>query len=59
MSAARALQTYAVALPAPDDFDAWRDAARGLLLASVPPEAVVWSVGESDDRFGGGRGPAE
>ena len=51
MSAARALETYAVALPAPDDFDAWREAARGLLLARVPPEAVVWSVGESDDLF--------
>lgn len=51
MSAARALETYAVALPAPDDFDAWRDAARGLLLAAVPPEQVVWSVGESDDLF--------
>jgi DNA polymerase len=51
LSAAHARQTYAVALPAPDDFDAWRDAARGLLLASVPPEAVVWSVGESDDLF--------
>jgi DNA polymerase len=35
-----------VTLPAPDDFDAWRDAARGLLADDVPPEAVVWQVGD-------------
>lgn len=50
MSAA-ALKTYAINLPAPDDFDAWRDEARGLLLAGVPPERLVWSVGESEDLF--------
>ncbi|CAM3266696.1 Type-4 uracil-DNA glycosylase [Sphingomonas antarctica] len=58
MSAAHALQTSAIALPAPDDFDAWRDAARGLLLARVPPEAVVWRVGESDDLFAAPPPPA-
>jgi probable DNA metabolism protein len=35
-----------VTLPAPDDFDAWRDAARDLIAAAVPPADVVWQVGE-------------
>ncbi|MEH3157713.1 MAG: UdgX family uracil-DNA binding protein [Sphingomonas taxi] len=34
-------------LPAPDDFDAWRDAARALAAAEVPPDDVVWQVGET------------
>ncbi|MGP7795690.1 UdgX family uracil-DNA binding protein [Sphingomonas sp. CLY1604] len=34
-------------LPAPDDFDAWRDAARALAAAEVPPDAVVWQVGDA------------
>ncbi len=42
-----------ITLPAPDDFDAWRDAARGLIADSVPPDQVVWQVGEqSADLFG-------
>ena len=36
-----------VTLPTPDDFDAWRDAARGLLADGVPPEDVVWQVGDA------------
>ncbi|EZP49147.1 UdgX family uracil-DNA binding protein [Sphingomonas sp. RIT328] len=32
-------------LSAPDDFDAWRDAARGFAAADVPPDDVVWQVG--------------
>ncbi len=35
-----------VTLPAPDDFDAWRDAARGLAADDVPPGDVVWQVGD-------------
>ena len=35
-----------VTLPAPDDFDAWRDAARGLAADAVPPDEVVWQVGD-------------
>ena len=35
-----------VTLPAPDDVDAWRDAARGLVADDVPPEDVVWQVGD-------------
>lgn len=42
-----------VTLEAPDDFDGWRDAARSLALAGVPPEDVVWQVGEAPaDLFG-------
>lgn len=33
-----------IVLPAPDDVEAWRDAARGLLRAGVPPEAVSWRL---------------
>ncbi|WP_419809309.1 UdgX family uracil-DNA binding protein [Sphingomonas sp.] len=43
-----------VTLPAPDDFDAWRDAARPLAAADVPPEDVVWQVGDTPtDLFAG------
>jgi len=35
---------FSVALPAPEDFEAWRDAARGLVMAGVPPESVEWRV---------------
>ncbi|OWK32906.1 UdgX family uracil-DNA binding protein [Sphingomonas mucosissima] len=41
-----------VTLPEPDDFDAWRDAARGLIAASVPPDDIVWQVGsQAGDLF--------
>ena len=44
---------HRVALASPDDFDGWRDAARGLAEAGVPPAAVVWDVaGEEADLFG-------
>ena len=36
-----------VTLPQPDDFDAWRDAARGLAAEEVPPDLVVWQVGDT------------
>jgi len=43
-----------VTLAQPDDFDAWRDAARGLIAETVPPEDVVWQVGdEPRDLFAG------
>lgn len=35
---------YAVPLAAPDDFEGWRDAARVLLTAGVPPEQVSWQL---------------
>ena len=34
-----------VTLPEPDDFDAWRDAARALILARVAPHDIIWQVG--------------
>jgi DNA polymerase len=36
-----------VTLPLPDDFDAWRDAARPLAADGVPPDDIVWQVGDT------------
>jgi DNA polymerase len=47
-----ATQAYRVRLPSEDDFAGWRDAARGLAEAGVPPEAVSWQVGSEADMFG-------
>jgi DNA polymerase len=33
-----------IRLAAPDDFDGWRDHARRLAMAGVPPESVVWTT---------------
>jgi uracil-DNA glycosylase len=42
-----------VTLEAEDDFDGWRDAARALVAARVPPFDVVWQVGNQPvDLFG-------
>ncbi|QIL03265.1 UdgX family uracil-DNA binding protein [Sphingomonas sinipercae] len=42
-----------VTLTAPDDFEGWRDSARDLAEAGVPPDAVVWQVeGKEADLFG-------
>ena len=42
-----------VTLAAEDDFDGWRDAARGLVNARVAPGDVVWQVGDAPaDLFG-------
>ena len=37
---------HAVTIPQPDDFDAWRDAARPLAAAGIPPSDIVWQVGD-------------
>lgn len=37
---------HRVDLPTVGTFEAWRDAARGLLSAGVPPEEVLWQRGE-------------
>ncbi len=43
-----------VTLDQPDDFDGWRDAARGLAADEVPPDDVVWQVGDvPTDLFAG------
>jgi uracil-DNA glycosylase len=34
-----------------EDFDGWRDAARSLALAEVPPDQVSWQVGAEADLF--------
>ena len=38
---------YAVHLPAPDDFDCWRERARALVQCGVPPDLVSWIDPES------------
>ncbi|MEQ7873547.1 UdgX family uracil-DNA binding protein [Sphingomonas sp. ASV193] len=52
------IDAFRVSLSAPDDFEGWRDAARGLAEAGVPPSAIVWEVeGEDGDLFGQGAPP--
>lgn len=47
------LDTYRALLSSADDFEGWRDAARGLAEAGVPPSAISWQVaGEGGDLFG-------
>lgn len=50
-----------VTLSAEDDFAGWRDAARSLALAGIPPEQVAWTVGGgASDLFGAaGQIPAQ
>lgn len=46
------IEAHRVTLASEDDFDGWRDAARDLAEAGVPPEAVAWRVdGSEDDLF--------
>ena len=53
------MSSYGVTLAAADDFEGWRAAARGLVMAGVAPEAVSWRVeGEPVPLFGGGVPPA-
>jgi DNA polymerase len=53
------LMAVAVELAGPADFAAWRDAARGLIGADVPPEQVEWRVaGEEPGLFGDAPPPA-
>ena len=40
------------------DLEGWRAGARRLILAEVPPEQVVWSVGAPDDLFADDHAPA-
>ena len=49
------IDAHRVTLAAPDDFDGWRDAARDLAEAGVPPDAIVWQVEAARrDLFGDG-----
>jgi uracil-DNA glycosylase len=45
----RAFRT--VRLAAPDDFDGWREAARGLALIDAGPDEVLWEVDGEPDLF--------
>ncbi|MCY7398047.1 MAG: TIGR03915 family putative DNA repair protein, partial [Sphingomonas bacterium] len=48
------IDAHRVTVSAPDDFDGWRDAARGLAEAGVPPAAIAWQVeGGTADLFAG------
>jgi DNA polymerase len=42
------IDAHRVTLAAPDDFEAWRTAARDLAEAGVPASAVVWQVEGAD-----------
>ncbi len=47
---ARIADAYTVTLAAADDFAGWREQARRLIMAEVPPDRVIWQVpGESSD----------
>ena len=49
------IDIHRVRLDRQDDFEGWRDAARGLAEAGVPASAVVWEVeGGDTDLFGTG-----
>ena len=41
-----------VTLGGEDDFEGWRNAARGLAEVEIPPEAISWQVEGSGDLFG-------
>ncbi len=46
------IDAHRVVLAAEDDFEGWRDAARDLAEAGVPPDAIVWQVeGSGTDLF--------
>ncbi|MDQ3074354.1 MAG: UdgX family uracil-DNA binding protein [Pseudomonadota bacterium] len=48
------IDAHRVTLSTEDDFDGWRDAARGLAEAGVPAEAIAWQVeGGAADLFAG------
>ena len=48
---------YHVMLPEADDFGIWRDQARRLVQAEVPPDRVTWSTPEGGDGSLFGTGP--
>jgi DNA polymerase len=52
----RIAEGYLASLAEPDDFDGWRDVARRLVQADVPPDRVAWDVpgGQGADLFATG-----
>ena len=49
---------YRVSIEPPDNFAAFREAARGLLAAEVLPEPAVWHEGPASDLFGASAAPS-
>jgi probable DNA metabolism protein len=50
--------SFSIRLASETDFAGWRNAARDLALADVPPEAVTWHVGDGGgDLFGADAAP--
>ena len=48
------IDAHRVCLSAEDDFEGWRDAARGLAEAGVPAAAIIWQVEDGEqDLFAG------
>jgi uracil-DNA glycosylase len=57
-SAGTMAPAHVVRLAGQDDFEGWRDAARGLAETGVPASAVIWEVdGGEADLFGRGAPP--
>ncbi|MBX7487933.1 UdgX family uracil-DNA binding protein [Qipengyuania sp. GH25] len=55
LQVARAGSFHVVHLPVADDFDFWRDCARALIQAQVPPDRISWiEPGGSGDLFAQG-----
>jgi DNA polymerase len=51
---------HVVHLPQADDFDAWRDRARGLVQCDVPPDRIAWiEPGGSGNLFAQGDHPPQ
>jgi len=44
-----------VSIRRPDDFEAWREQARAMVAARMPPESIIWSLDGEGERslFGG------
>lgn len=49
---------HTASIAAPDDFDGWREGARGFALDRVPPEQIVWQVGDTPADLFAGQGEA-
>src|SRR3569623_678496 len=47
-----------VTLDSEDDFDGWRDAVRALVLDHIPPDQVVWQVGDGPGELFAGQTPS-
>ncbi|MBB3861089.1 DNA polymerase [Novosphingobium hassiacum] len=52
----RIAEAFQVSLAAPDDFEGWRDVARRLVRADIPPDRIVWDspADQSADLFANG-----